>query len=108
MPTIFWGEMYANFGFIGVIVTPFIVGAVLYAVSYMIGLMGNTPIKIGLLVWLMLHYRALAATGLSGYIFDTYLLGIFSVVFLVVVLGNKGKFRYIRHVNKKSNLNSIK
>ena len=43
MPTIFWGEMYANFGLIGVLVTPFIVGVVLYAISYMLGLMENTP-----------------------------------------------------------------
>lgn len=96
MPTIFWGEMYANFGLIGVLVTPFIVGVVLYAISYMLGLMENTPIKIGLLVWAMLHYKNLAATGLSGFIIDTYLVGILVVVFLVVVLANRGKIKYIR------------
>lgn len=96
MPTIFWGEMYANFGLIGVIVTPFIVGVVLYAISYMLCLMENTPIKIGLVVWAMLHYKNLAATGLSGFVVDTYCLGIVGVAFLIVVLANKGKIKYIR------------
>jgi oligosaccharide repeat unit polymerase len=104
MPTIFWGEMYANFGLIGVIVPPFIVGVALYAVSYMLGLMENTPIKIGLLVWAILHYKNLAATGLSGFIIDIYLVGILGVVFLVVVLANNGKIKYIKHIKKRSAL----
>jgi hypothetical protein len=102
MPTIFWGEMYANFGLIGVLVMPFIVGVALYAISYVLGLMENTPIKVGLLVWAMLHYKNLAATGLSGFMVDIYLVGILGVVFLVVMLANRGKIKYIRHVNKMS------
>ena len=102
MPTIFWGEMYANFGLIGVLVMPFIVGVALYAISYVLGLMENTPIKVGLLVWAMLHYKNLVATGLSGFMVDIYLVGILGVVFLVVMLANRGKIKYIRHVNKMS------
>lgn len=100
MPTIFWGEMYANFGLIGVIVTPVIVGVALYFISYVLGLMENTPIKIGLLVWAMLHYKTLAGTGLSGFMVDSYLVGILGVVFLVIVLANRGKIKYIRCQNQ--------
>ena len=95
MPTIFWGEMYANFGLIGVLVAPFIVGVALYFISYVLGLMENTPIKIGLLVWAMLHYKNLAGTGLSAIMVDSYLVGILVVVFLVVMLANRGKINYI-------------
>lgn len=93
MPTIFWAEAYANFGFIGVLIIPFIIGIIIWIVSFLIAKLHNTPIKIALYVWLILHFRKLSESGFSGYIIDFYF--IFTVgLFLSFILfyGKISKF----------------
>ena len=34
MPTIFWGDMYGNFGLLGVLIPPFFVGYFLFFINY--------------------------------------------------------------------------
>jgi F0F1-type ATP synthase membrane subunit a len=80
MPTVFWGEMYANFGLPGVLIAPFFVGIALYGVDHVVNKAENTPLKIGLVVWLIIHYQNLSATGLSGFIFDFYLIAVLGLV----------------------------
>lgn len=98
MPTIFWAEAYANFGFIGVLIIPFVIGIIVWTISFMITKLDNTPIKIGLYVWLLLHFKNLSTTGFSGYIIDFYLIltvGLFLPLFFLkskklnFKLGNK-------------------
>lgn len=96
-PTIFWGDMYANFGILGVVIVPFIVGVFLYLLTYFVGKLENTPIKIGLVVWLSLHYGNLAQSGLGGYIFDFFLIMMVSITLIVIGVANKGKIKYIRY-----------
>lgn len=84
MPTIFWAEAYANFGLIGVYVIPFIIGIIVWIISFLMTKISNTPIKIALYIWLILHFKDLSITGFSGYIIDFYL--IFTVgVFLPLI-----------------------
>lgn len=85
MPTIFWAEAYANFGLIGVFIVPFIVGVIIWIISYYINKIENTPVKVALYVWLILHFKNLSITGFSDFIIDFYL--IFTVgVFIIFML----------------------
>jgi len=93
MPTVFWGELYANFGVTGVVVFPFFVGIGLFVIAYLSDRLENTPLKVGLLVWLVLHYKDLAVTGLSGFMFDFYLFGVVGVVLVVMFLSNNLKIK---------------
>lgn len=93
-PTVFWAEMYANFGFPGVIFFPVFVGIGLYIVSFFLDRIENTDIKVGLVVWSVLHYKNLSITGLSGFIIDIYLFCILMIVLLSIGLANRLKIRY--------------
>lgn len=93
MPTVFWGELYANFGTLGVLILPFFVGIGVYFVSYLTKKLENTPLKVGFYVWLILHYINLAVSGISGFIVDSYLIMIsFFVLFIIFISGLFKKF----------------
>jgi oligosaccharide repeat unit polymerase len=96
MPTVFWGELYANFGILGVMLLPLLVGFFLYIFSFVINRLENTPLKIGLIVWLLFHYKNLAATGISAFIIDAYLFVILFFVLSVIMFSNKFKIK-LRH-----------
>jgi len=93
MPTVFWGEMYANFGFGGVLFFPIFVGFVLYSIEYILSHFIHSPLKIGVYIWTLLHYKDLSITGLSMFLADFYLFGV--ILFFIVISGaaNGGKLK---------------
>ena len=93
MPTIFWGEMYANFGLIGIIIPPFFVGIVLYIFDLIILKLKKTPVTISLLVWMMFHFKELGETQLSNYLLDLYFIGII-LIFIVFSLLSKPEYEH--------------
>lgn len=94
MPTVFWAEAYANFGILGVIFVPFMIGVVLYAVYYMVDKIENTPLKIGFFVWLMQHYKTLSTTGFSGFLIDFYLIMLLFIITLSIAFANRFRIKY--------------
>lgn len=89
MPAVFWAEIYANFGYPGVFVLPPFVGFAVYTISFYANKLENTPIKVGFVVWLLLHYHGLAFSGLSGYIFDSSLVVVFFMFLALIAFANK-------------------
>ena len=90
MPTVFWGEAYANFGFLGIPVVALIMGVVVAVVSYLFSRLELNTMTAAFFVWLIFHFKTLAITGFSGFLYDFYLV-FMSIVLLVVLLG-RGKF----------------
>lgn len=74
MPTIFWGELYANFGPLGVVFFTPIIGFLLYLLNWYFGLKKNNVLGLSVFVFLMFHYKNLALSSLSNYIFDINLI----------------------------------
>jgi len=89
MPTIFWAETYANFGIIGVFIVPFIAGVMVWIVQYCINKFENTPIKVALYVWLIIHFKNLSITGFSGFIVDFYLIFTIGIVVITKLFYDK-------------------
>lgn len=83
MPTIYWGDMYANFGFIGVLFASIAVGILLQIVGSALFTLRANPISIGFVVWIFLYYQDLAVTSLSNFLVD---FGLFVAAFVVVIL----------------------
>lgn len=83
MPTVFWAELYANFGIFGVLVIPLFVGFGLQFIESSMAFLNNTSLKIGLYVWLIMHYKNLAVTGLSQFVLDFNL--IFTLIFIALI-----------------------
>lgn len=97
MPTIFWGELYANFGVCGIYVFTPCLGFLLYLIDSFMSRMKSTPLSIALYVWVCMYLFNLNGTGISSYIFDIYITFI-----LLTYLFLSTKFKVI-----KSNYSNI-
>lgn len=86
-PTVFWGEIYANFGFWGVAIVPFFVGLWVGAVSRLVGMIPPSPIAAGFSVWLAFHFSDLAFTGVSAFIVDVDLVVVTAAVLCISGVG---------------------
>jgi oligosaccharide repeat unit polymerase len=96
MPTFFWGEMYANFGYLGIIVPPFFVGYVVYSINILVFRLPMSPLVLAIYVWVLMHIKDISITGLSGYIIDVT--GLIILLFTLIVMGilGGGVIRYRR------------
>lgn len=83
MPTIFWGELYANFGFFGIFFCTPIIGFLLYSLNWYFNLHKNNFLGLSMFVFLIFHYKNLALTSLSNFIFDINLILILIVSFIL-------------------------
>jgi oligosaccharide repeat unit polymerase len=90
MPTIFWGELYANFGFYGIIFFTPIIGFILYVIDVYVSAFKLTPASIALYVWLCMYFFNLNGTGITNYLFDIYL---FFIVLVYLFITKKITFR---------------
>lgn len=88
MPTVYWGEMYANFGFLGVFIPPPFVGFGLYWINSIVFRFRYSPLTTGFFVWLLMHYKTLSQTGLGEYMLDLPLVVIcLTFAFLYICTG---------------------
>ena len=96
MPTFFWGEMYANFGYLGIIVPPFFVGYLVYIINILIFRLPMSPLVLAIYVWVLVHIKDISSTGLSSYIIDVS--GLIMLIFTLIVIGilGGGVIRYRR------------
>jgi oligosaccharide repeat unit polymerase len=81
MPTFFWGEMYANFGYLGILIPPVFVGIFVYWFNVVLFRLRMTPLTIAFFVWSIMHFQRLAFTGLSGFIVN-FTLAIIGFMFI--------------------------
>ncbi|MCX5590191.1 O-antigen polymerase [Alcaligenes endophyticus] len=93
MPTVFWGEAYGNFGFLGIPAIAFIMGILVSFLSYFVSKIELNPVTISLSVWLIFHIKQISVTGFSGYLYDFYLIGVFLFIATVLFFDSKIKIR---------------
>jgi oligosaccharide repeat unit polymerase len=93
MPTVYWGEMYANYGFAGVLLPPFFIGLVLYWLDSLTLRLRPEPVSIALFVWLAMHLKNLSGSSLSGYFFDIYAFATLFFFFAISFVAGKGVLR---------------
>lgn len=84
-PTFFWGEMYANFGYLGVLVPPFFVGYVVYAINILIFRLPMSPLVLAIFLSVLMDIKNISGTGLGEYIIPVH--GFIMVVFTLISLG---------------------
>lgn len=96
MPTVFWGEAYANFGPLSIPVVSFIMGCLVALVSYFVSKLEINPFTIGFWVWLILIFKNLATTGFSGYFYNIYIISLTMIV--IGLLSMRGFIRVRRKV----------
>ena len=95
MPTVFWGEAYVNFGFSGIPIVALIMGVIIAVVSYLFSRLELNTMTVAFFVWLIFHFKTLAITGFSGFLYDFNL--IFMSIVLFVILFGTGKIKIYSH-----------
>jgi hypothetical protein len=85
MPTIYWGELYANFGIYGLVIFPFYVGFALFWVNRVVFQRGLNPLNAALFTWLLVHYKNLSITSFTNFLLDLNLCLIILVYLLITV-----------------------
>jgi oligosaccharide repeat unit polymerase len=100
MPTVYWGEMYANFGILGVLIPPFFVGYILYGFNAIIFRLQKTPLSIALMVWLLLHLSILSGTSLSNYFLDIYMIGVLISFLVLTLYSGKGLIQFQKRIKQ--------
>ena len=101
MPTFFIGEMYANFGYAGIIAPPFFIGFFLYGLNIFLLRLPKTPIFLSFYIWIILHYKNLDGTSLSSFIIDINMFIMFFVLIFILAAPNSLKLRYFKFKNIK-------
>lgn len=101
MPTVFWGEAYANFGYFGLAFIPFLLGSIVYTVDFSIKRIILSPLGLGFYVWVLLHYKSLAETNFSSFIIDVKFLFILTIFMVSIGISNNLKLRYITRLRFK-------
>jgi hypothetical protein len=96
MPTIFWGELFANFGILGILTAPLFVGFGLYWINIIVFNLKYSPYVIALFIWLVLHFDNLAISGLSDYLFDLYLVVVVTTFILLSFFVDNGKIKFYK------------
>lgn len=96
MPTVFWGEAYANFGYAGIPIVAFIMGVLVAILSYFVSKLELNPLTIAFTVWLIFHLKNLSITGFSGYLYDFNMIFISLVVVVVLFTTTKIGIRKYR------------
>jgi oligosaccharide repeat unit polymerase len=92
MPAIYWGELFANFGYIGVLIISPFVGLVLYFINWFIYRLNFNPLNTALFAWLLVHYKNLSLTSLSMFVID-FNLFLIIVTYLIIKIRIINKFK---------------
>lgn len=82
MPTMYWGEAYANFGWAGVLFVPWFVGAVFMVCSWLVNRVAPHEIQAAARVWVSLQLSTFAISGFTWVFVPITLLAGFSTLFL--------------------------
>lgn len=82
-PTAFFGELWVNFGYIGIFIFPVFIGMAVYVIHC---LFCNRPlgvIGVTLMVWVAFHLKLLVSTGISVFLLDSSLIAVLITSYLL-------------------------
>ena len=88
-PGVFWSELYANFGPVGIFIFPFFLGILFYVIQTKLALLPNHPVKSAIIVWVSIRLSLISQRGASFLLADTDLFAILIIAFVVLMVDRK-------------------
>jgi hypothetical protein len=85
MPSVFWVEIYANFGLVACLLASMVVGVFLYLINFLIFQLPYTSLSIAFFSWTVVHYSELSITFSSNYWIDLKMLIIGTLIFFIQI-----------------------
>jgi|GEM_PF-995820 len=96
-PTTFWGDLYANFGLLGIIIFSPIIGIYIGLLDAILSRLAPSVLTSAFTAWVAIHVANLAVTSFHYLVLDTRLYTITVIFLLFSLLGNLPLgFNYIR------------
>jgi len=93
-PTVFWAEIYANFGPASIFIFSILTGIGIYFLYAILSRINNSPVKTGIITWVSLHLMNLSITSFSNFIFDAKIFTILFIGIGLMFIGGKGKIKF--------------
>lgn len=94
MPTVFWAEIYANFGALLIMPVSFLVGFALKLFDGIVLRFREHPMWVGYYVWVILYFKNLSVTSFSNFVLNISLI---LVTFIFIFISTKSfRLSYIR------------
>lgn len=87
MPTVFWAEIYANFGPLMIAPISFIIGFLLNTLDLIIFKLRKNSLYVGYYVWVILYFRELSITSFSNFMLNIVLI-IVTFIFIFISMKN--------------------
>jgi len=88
-PTVYFGEVYANFGLIACFLSMFLIPFILRSIDCLfIKRIDKSSLSIGLYIYMMWHYKNLVLGRLSPFIFDISVVLILFIYFILLLIKN--------------------
>lgn len=81
--TVFWAEIYANFGYLAIPIASLIVGFLISLIDFFFNITRTTILKTALFTWIVLYVSKLALTSLGTLLLAPYLFSVLSLAFLL-------------------------
>jgi hypothetical protein len=85
-PTVYWGEMYANFGFAGVVISSLMVGIGLGTLSAVLTSLTPSPVVIAATIAFAGHYSTLTMTSFSDFLIDAVFVALAGLTLMTLLL----------------------
>jgi hypothetical protein len=92
-PTVFWAEMYANFGPVGAVLSSVLVGVMLFGCHVLLRRRRLSAALIAATTVLTIHFKSLTQTGLSSYLIDIPLFVVVGVTVLLTLAAGSARSR---------------
>jgi len=100
MPSVFWAELHANWGYLGVVILAPIIGFYIRFWDGITARFPRTPLTMALIAWLAVHFsRMVGRFFLTNHIFDVYLIAVLTA-FLILTLMNGNSLLSLRRPPK--------
>lgn len=91
MNSIFIAEAYANFGYLGVLISPWVVGFIISFISNFIILQNKTPLSIAAYVVIMITYTNALVGGFVDFVYNIGVIFIMLILISISIISNEGK-----------------
>jgi oligosaccharide repeat unit polymerase len=99
-PTVYWGEMYANFGIGGVIISSLALGVILYLCHIVLSRLKVNALTVAYSTWIILYFKNLVFTSFSAIFLDIDLI-------IITILFGAGYILTLNRQTMKANIMKI-
>lgn len=93
-PAPFWGEAFANFSWLGIIVFSIYIGIIIAANESLFNFIGFNSITLPIYVWLALEFKNIALGGVGNYLFSiNYVIAMSLIIFLTIFNNDRRSYK---------------